>query len=235
MPWKNGGGVTTEIAVFSGRCRARRFRLAAEHGDASPATARSRCLPASTARWPCSKARASCSSSRAGPSESVTPASPPAVLRRRPADLGEADLRPGHRSQRDDPARASGRIGWSGWLSTAAAAIADGGDIAIVFLRVGFCGDFGRRGEPGALAARRGNRRCLAARSGERPSRAELVRLRHVPEQGSGRLARHRDAGDATDLLVVEQAAGAQQRGKTAVARGEVVELAGLDDAGRCP
>ena len=28
MPWKNGGGVTTEIAVFPGGCRARRFRMA---------------------------------------------------------------------------------------------------------------------------------------------------------------------------------------------------------------
>src|SRR4029079_11651143 len=46
---------------------------------------------------------------------------------------------------------------------------------------------------------------------------------------GGRSLVRHGDAGDATNVLVGQQAAGAQQRSEAAVAGGELVEAASLD------
>ena len=57
MPWKNGGGETTEIAV-SPEAPGSTISTGASRWRASRPTGRSPALPASTARWPCWKARA---------------------------------------------------------------------------------------------------------------------------------------------------------------------------------
>ena len=231
MPWKNGGGETTEIAVFPAGAGLDDFDWRVSHGDASTATGRSRCLPASTARWPCSKARASCCRSRASPRQRITPGSPPAILCRRPADLGRAGRGPGHRSQRDDPAwRWTHRM--ERLVVDGKAAIADGGESRDRLLRDRVGGDFGRRGEPGAVAARRGDRRWLAARGdGQRPSRA--LRRQVEPRRRSlGRLARH------VEMRAILRTSSSLSRpparssaAKRPLRVGELVEAAHLDDA----
>ena len=114
MPWKNGGGVTTEIAVFPEAAGLDDFEW--RLSMATVATDGPFSLFAGVDRTLAVLDGEGIVLSVDGMADAtLTPASPPFAFRGRPQRFGPIDLRPDHRLQRHDAARRLDASMSSGW------------------------------------------------------------------------------------------------------------------------